>query len=124
MKDYAPKVSCARRRNRLILLSLLVLPALAAGDADPAATAWPQFRGPGASGVAPGDHATPITWDVPAGKNVLWKASVPGLGLSSPVVWGDRVFITTAVAAKEVAAGGKGAEELKVGLYGDVRSVP
>ncbi|MEK6643104.1 MAG: PQQ-binding-like beta-propeller repeat protein [Planctomycetota bacterium] len=59
----------------------------------------------------------PTTWNVETGENILWKAPIAGLGLSSPVVWGDRIFITTAVAP------GEKAEKLKVGLYGDPTSV-
>ena len=67
------------------------------GDAQGAAALnWPQFRGPDATGVADGQHP-PITWDVKAGTNVQWKTPIPGLGHSCPVVWGDRVFLTTAV---------------------------
>jgi outer membrane protein assembly factor BamB len=64
----------------------------------PAATAqhWPSFRGPDASGVAAGGEP-PLTWDVGAGTNVAWRTPIPGLGHSSPVVWGDRIFVTTAV---------------------------
>jgi outer membrane protein assembly factor BamB len=57
---------------------------------------WPSFRGPGASGVA--DGQSPITaWDGEKGTNVRWKTAIPGLGHSSPVIWGDRLFLTTAV---------------------------
>ncbi len=55
---------------------------------------WGQWRGPMATGVAP--HADPpVEWGEE--KNLRWKVEVPGLGHSSPVVWGDRVFITTAI---------------------------
>src|SRR5207248_11452790 len=57
---------------------------------------WPQFRGPNASGVADGQFP-PTRFDVPRGLNVHWKTPVPGLGHSCPVVWGERVFLTTAV---------------------------
>ena len=57
---------------------------------------WPQFRGARAQGIAEG-FATPASWDVSKGKNVLWKTPVPGLAHSSPVVWGDRMFVTTTV---------------------------
>jgi outer membrane protein assembly factor BamB len=76
---------------------------------------WPSFRGPSASGVAEG-QPTATTWDVDANKNVKWKTRVPGLGLSSPVIWGDRLFITTAVKEGEE-------QKLKVGLYGDIEPV-
>jgi outer membrane protein assembly factor BamB len=57
---------------------------------------WPSFRGPDASGVA--DAAKPpVKWDMANNRNVAWSTPIPGLGHSSPVVWGDRVFLTTAV---------------------------
>ncbi|MGE3182823.1 MAG: PQQ-binding-like beta-propeller repeat protein, partial [Phycisphaerae bacterium] len=56
---------------------------------------WPQFRGPGATGVA--DGKPPTEWNVETGENIRWKVDVPGLGHSSPIVWEDRVFLTTAV---------------------------
>jgi outer membrane protein assembly factor BamB len=79
--------------------------------APPAEGAWPSFRGAGAIGVADGQHL-PDTWDVKAGTNVLWRAPIPGLAHSSPVVWGDRVFVTTAVSER-------GSATFKPGLYGD-----
>src|SRR5690349_8291550 len=57
---------------------------------------WPQFRGPNCSGVS--DTAHPPTVFGP-GTNQLWKVAVPG-GMSSPVVWKDRIFLTTFDAAK------------------------
>lgn len=60
---------------------------------------WPSFRGPAATGVADGQNL-PSDWDVKAGRNVRWMAEVPGVGHSSPIVWGDRVFVTTAVMAE------------------------
>lgn len=56
---------------------------------------WPEFRGPTGEGVSAGKNP-PVEWS--AGKNVAWKAAVPGLGWSSPVVSGGRVYLTTAVA--------------------------
>jgi outer membrane protein assembly factor BamB len=58
---------------------------------------------------------TPERWNVETGENIRWQTPVPGLAHSCPIVWGDRVFVTTA--AKE------GEATLKVGLYGDVVSV-
>ncbi len=59
---------------------------------------WPSFRGLEASGTADGQHP-PILWDVPTGKNVRWKTPIPGLAHSSPVIWGHRLFVTTAVSS-------------------------
>src|ERR1041385_4394063 len=60
-------------------------------------TNWPQFRGPQASGVAEG-FSTPSTWNVESGENIRWRTEIPGLGHSSPVIWGDRVYVSTAIA--------------------------
>lgn len=57
---------------------------------------WPSFRGPNAEGIADGLDL-PTRWDADTGTNVDWKTAIPGLGHSSPVVWEDRVFLTTAV---------------------------
>src|SRR5262245_53294342 len=78
-------------------LPLAVLPLLL----TPAASAdtWPTFRGPEARGVSDCQNL-PTTWDVAAGTNVRWKADVPGAGHSSPVVWNDRIFVTSAVTAR------------------------
>ncbi|HTS26787.1 MAG TPA: PQQ-binding-like beta-propeller repeat protein [Bryobacteraceae bacterium] len=75
---------------------------------------WPQFRGAGASGI--GNGSPPVEWDGEKGKNILWKTDIPGLGHSSPVIWGDRIFVTSAVPAA-------GESALKVGLYGDITPV-
>ena len=48
-----------------------------------------------------------------SGENVLWRADIPGLGLASPIVWGDKVFLTTAIAEA-------GQAKLKAGLYGNI----
>ncbi|HEX6963783.1 MAG TPA: PQQ-binding-like beta-propeller repeat protein [Lacipirellula sp.] len=56
---------------------------------------WNQFRGPAASGVA-SESALPIEWS--AERNIAWKQRIPGVGWSQPVVWGDKIFLTTAVA--------------------------
>jgi len=58
---------------------------------------WPGFRGEGARGVA--KTTVPVRWDVKTGENVAWKVAVPGLGHSSPVIWGDQIFLTTAVSS-------------------------
>jgi outer membrane protein assembly factor BamB len=71
---------------------------------------WPGFRGANASGVGDGAD-TPVTWDLESGDNVLWSAGLEGLGNSSPIVWGDRIFVTTAV-AEEIE------QTLRTGLTG------
>lgn len=59
---------------------------------------WPSFRGPNASGVAEGTKP-PLTWDVEKSQNVLWKTAIPGLSHASPVVWGNHVFVITAISS-------------------------
>lgn len=61
---------------------------------------WPQFRGPRADGVVDGT-GYPTEWS--AESNVLWKVKVPGEGWAAPVVWGDTVFIATAVEQPKAA---------------------
>jgi outer membrane protein assembly factor BamB len=62
---------------------------------------WPQFRGPHA-GAIPDDPALPETWSET--ENLAWKVDVPGLGWSSPVVWDDHVFLTSAISEGKEAA--------------------
>ncbi|MBM3785740.1 MAG: hypothetical protein FJW30_15350 [Acidobacteria bacterium] len=59
---------------------------------------WPQFRGPDAKGLAENQNL-PAKWNPATGENILWKREIPGLGLSSPIVWGGRVYLTTAVSS-------------------------
>jgi len=68
---------------------------------------WPQWRGPGHRGIAE-NPALPSRWS--ATKNVAWKTDIPGRGWASPIVWGNRVFITTAVNEGKT-------EKPKKGLY-------
>lgn len=84
-----------------------------AGLAIPGAAAenWPQFRGVNASGVSD-SHKLPRSWSVPEGVGVRWKTPIAGLGHSSPIIWDDRIYVTTALS-------GEKEPELKVGLYGD-----
>jgi outer membrane protein assembly factor BamB len=58
---------------------------------------WPQFRGPDGSGVASGQDL-PLEWSVAQGRNILWRTPIDGLAHSSPIVWEDRIYLTTAVA--------------------------
>ena len=77
---------------------------------------WPGFRGPGGRGVADG-YPTRAEWslDDASGKHVglLWRAAIPGLGHSSPIIWKDRIYLATAVPKS-------GQPSLRIGYYGDV----
>jgi outer membrane protein assembly factor BamB len=68
-----------------------------------AAQNWPQWRGPSSSGVSP-EAALPATWS--AKDNLAWTVPLAGLGTSSPVVWGDRVFVTSQTGSLDLAPGG------------------
>ena len=74
-------------RAMLVFLSTIVTAAVAAAGPP----AWPQFRGPAGSGVAP-DYEKPPS-QIGPDKNVRWKVAVPS-GLSSPIIAGDRLFLT------------------------------
>lgn len=80
--------------------------------AAPSSTgSWPTFRGVNASGVADGQRL-PDKWNGTTGESILWRTAIPGLAHSSPVVWGDRVFVTSAISSRPNAT-------FKRGLYGD-----
>ncbi len=72
----------------------LVFAGVAAAEDGDAQHNWAHWRGPLATGVAV-DADPPIEWSV--NKNIRWKAALPGKGHSTPIVWGDRIFLTTAV---------------------------
>ncbi|HEY7500061.1 MAG TPA: PQQ-binding-like beta-propeller repeat protein [Vicinamibacterales bacterium] len=86
----------------------------AAGTPKPGVD-WPQFRGIRANGIADG-FTLPTTWSITSGQRIAWKADVPGLGLSSPIVWGDLVCLSTSISGKKDAG-------IRAGLYGDVQPV-
>jgi outer membrane protein assembly factor BamB len=101
-------------RRRTFLTAGIVALALAGAAAGPN-DHWPQFRGPSA-GVAENDPALPDRWS--ATSNILWTLDVPGIGWSSPVVWGDHVFVTSVINTGQ-------AEAPKPGLYmGGERPAP
>lgn len=76
---------------------------------------WPSYRGFMSSGVL--DNAVlPETFDFKTGQGIRWKIEIPGMGLSSPVLWGDNLFITSAVSQTDKTG-------LKTGMYGDVAPV-
>ena len=106
--------NCGITRARQAGVSALLIVLIAGAGTITPAQNWPSFRGPNASGVADG-KATPTTWDATKGTNILWKAPIPGLAHSCPVVWGDKVFVTTAISSK-------GSNDFRHGLYGDVDS--
>jgi outer membrane protein assembly factor BamB len=95
---------------RLFVVAFAALAVVSGAD-------WPSYRGAGAAGV--GEGAAPARWNadpaVAEVRNLQWKTPVPGLGHSSPVVIGNRIFITTAISSA-------GKAPLKLGLYGSGNS--
>jgi len=83
---------------------LLAICALAQGDNN-----WPSWRGPHANGVADQSATPPTKWDEQT--NIRWKIETPGKGSASPIIWGDQLFIVTAVKTNREA---KSAELPKV----------
>jgi outer membrane protein assembly factor BamB len=79
--------------------------------ATAATGAWPSFRGPSASGIAEGQNL-PDEWNAKTGQNILWHTTIPGLAHSSPIVWGNRIYVTSAISTDPKAT-------FKPGLYGD-----
>ena len=88
-----------------LLLIASLSPAFAANQGH-----WPSFRGPDAAGVSDGLNL-PDRWDAETGQGIRFKVEISGLAHSSPVIWGDRLFLTTAVSSERDAA-------FKPGLYG------
>jgi len=86
------------KQAKWTLTPLTVVALIATSVAIGSAQNWPQFRGAQA-GVAPNNPALPDTWSDT--QNVAWKIEIPGRSWSSPVVWGDHVFVTTAVNVKQ-----------------------
>jgi outer membrane protein assembly factor BamB len=76
---------------------------------------WPSFRGEAGGGNGDGQRAV-SEWDIASGKNIKWKTPIPGIANSSPITWGNRVFVTTAISKA-------GDKSFRTGLYGDVKPV-
>jgi outer membrane protein assembly factor BamB len=97
--------------GRTLVLALTLKIACVAADGN-----WPQFRGPSGSGLGDGSNP-PVQWDAAKGTNIAWTSEIPGLSVSSPVVWGGRIFVTTAISSDPN-------QKWRTGLYGDTDSAP
>lgn len=75
---------------------------------------WPSFRGANAAGVGDGQGVV-SEWDATTGRNIKWKTAIPGLGTSSPIVWGNRVFVVSAASEEDTS--------FRTGLTGDVKPI-
>jgi outer membrane protein assembly factor BamB len=83
--------------NHSLLRILFCLPILCVGLVGSARSEnWPGWRGPRGDGTST-DSKVPTEWDGPSGKNIAWKTEIRGVGHSSPVVWGEKVFVTSCV---------------------------
>ena len=100
------------KRFRISLLPLAILVLSTTANAQN----WPSFRGPNASGVADGTNP-PTTWELEKTQNVLWKTDIPGLSHASPVVWGNQIFVITAISSD--AKAGFIAKDRGIGLATD-----
>jgi outer membrane protein assembly factor BamB len=104
-----------RKMSRLVTASIVcvVLSGLLGAQSTQtrASGNWPSFRGIAASGITENQNL-PDKWNVRTGDNILWRTSIPGLGHSSPIVWGNQLFVTSAVSSDPNAT-------FRPGLYGD-----
>ena len=96
-------------------MTALAVVAFGAAGATVSAQNWPSFRGANAAGTADG-KPTAVKWNAATGENVAWKTPIEGIAVSSPIVWGNRVFISTAV-------GSDPKQGIRTGQYGDVEPV-
>jgi outer membrane protein assembly factor BamB len=108
-----------RFRRAYLIAGLSAVGLMAAGSpgtggaavAAAGANDWPQWRGPTGTGSAAADAAPPTTWGET--KNVKWKVKLPGEGSSTPIVWGDKVFIQAAIPTGKSGETSKTAEPAK-----------
>lgn len=75
-------------RTEVVLAAVLILGLVDSSSAQE----WSRFRGPNGTGLAPANDSLPSSWTE---KDLNWKVKLPGVGHSSPVVWGDRIFLTS-----------------------------
>src|SRR6266404_3187490 len=115
-KQYRHIVGISRRS--FLATSLMALPAVNLASNSKSEQNWPGFRGPGSRGIADG-YPTRVAWnaDAEAGNpsGILWRTEIPGLAHSSPIVWGDRIYVATAVRLS-------GKASLRIGYYGDIKA--
>jgi len=96
------------KKEILILLTACFLVSTCANEKPPVQKSfkvlpgtghWPAFRGENARGVAD-SMDLPLHWDAKNGQKIKWKTMIPGLAHSSPVIWEDKLFVTTAVSSQ------------------------
>jgi outer membrane protein assembly factor BamB len=118
MKDKEHRNMIGMSRRSFLATSLMALPAVTLASNSKSEQNWPGFRGPGSQGIADG-YPTRVAWnaDAEAGKQsgILWRTEIPGLAHSSPIVWGNRIYVATAVRLS-------GKASLRIGYYGDIKA--
>ncbi len=109
--DQSPSIESPPQtgQSAVLLLCILLLSFIPANAQN-----WPAFRGANAAGNGDGQNP-PAAWNVEKNENIVWKTPIPGLAHASPIVWGNKLFVITAVSS---APQGK----FRHGLYGDVDS--
>jgi hypothetical protein len=86
----------------VLIIGICILFSSRARVADASvASNWPQWRGPDGQGVS-NEKNLPFEWNQT--KNVLWRTSIPGRGFSSPIVWNNRIFLTTSIEGEQAPA--------------------
>jgi outer membrane protein assembly factor BamB len=108
---WAPAGEVKTKPPRNLVRTATTVKAPASPDPSSPNGNWPSFRGPQASGIAEQQNL-PDRWNGKTGENILWRTPIPGLAHSSPVIWGNRIFVTTAVSSDPNAT-------FRPGLYGD-----
>lgn len=103
-------------KNNLLLLAFIGLSFISVNAQNPDPNRqWFMYRGNYASGVL-NNANMPKTWNAETGDNIAWKTEIPGLGHSCPIVWGDKIFVTSAVSSKKK-------EDVQPGIYGSIDPV-
>jgi len=92
-KQAGPEIRASSRRLLRFFVHALTSIFIFASITPGAAENWPRFRGPTGQGIS-SEENVPLQWS--ADSNIVWKTEIPGAGWSSPIVWDDRVFVTTA----------------------------
>ena len=107
-----------RVKTFIYIFCVAVCQILQAGDTGQ----WPKWRGPDDNGMARGD--APLHWSDT--ENIKWKAAIPGRGHSSPVLWGDKIFLTTAIPTDpaKAPAPGRSTEQRPRGQRGNPGAQP
>ncbi len=102
--------------NRSIISTLLFILSISCfAQTTDASRQWSRYRGPQSSGFIDNVNL-PESWDIVSGENIKWNIEVPGLALSAPVLWGDKLFLTTAISESDTSG-------FKTGIFGSSDAV-